>query len=53
MISSKKRQWLIGAMISGITLGTFLENTYAEEFDAMIRKELNFKGVINSIDVKF
>ena len=32
MISSKKRQWLIGAMISGITLGTFLENTYAEEF---------------------
>lgn len=32
MISCKKRQWLIGAMISGITLGTFLENTYAEEF---------------------
>ena len=29
------------------------KNTYAEEFSNMIRKALNFEGVINCIDVKF
>ena len=29
------------------------KNTYADEFEYMIRKELKFNGIINSIDVKF
>ena len=29
------------------------KNTYAEQFEDMIRKELKFNGIINSIDVKF
>ena len=29
------------------------KNTYAEEFSDMIRKSLNFEGIINCIDVKF
>lgn len=29
------------------------KNTYAEQFEDMIRKTLNFEGTINCIDVKF
>ncbi len=33
MISKKKKQWLIAAVISGVALSSFMENAYAEEFD--------------------